>query len=275
MKKFLFSLFLVLIIATIFVGCGGDKNIKKDILVVGMELAYPPFETKDQNGEATGISVDFIKEFGKYIGRDVKIENIAWDGLIPSLQTKKIDLVISSMTITEERKGIVDFSNPYANSLLGMLVNRDGKVKTVEDLSKSGAVIAVKTGSTGFLYAQKYLKDAQIRSFPDESACVTEVVQGKADVFLYDQLTIYRNWQNNKEVTEAIFIPFQEVESWGVAFPKGNEELVIKMNEFIEKFYSDGGFERLSEKYLPEERKAFKELGFQWFFDLKNGENNA
>lgn len=275
MKKFIFNIFLVLIIATLFVGCSGEKNSKKDTLVVGMELAYPPFETKDQNGEATGISVDFIKEFGKYIGRDVKIENIAWDGLIPSLQTKKVDLVISSMTITDERKGIVDFSNPYANSLLGMLVNRDGKVKTVEDLNKSGAVIAVKTGSTGFLYAQKYLKDAQIRSFPDESACVTEVVQGKADVFLYDQLTIYRNWQNNKEVTEAIFIPFQEAEKWGVAFPKGNEELVIKMNEFIEKFYSDGGFERLSEKYLPEERKAFKELGFQWFFDLKNGENNA
>ncbi len=273
MKRVLCSIFLILTITTIFVGCSSKKD--KDTLVVGMELAYPPFETKDQVGNPAGISVDFIREFGKFIGKNIKIENIAWDGLIPSLQTKKVDMVISSMTITDERKGIVDFSNPYANSLLGMLVNRDGKVKTVEDLNKSGAVIAVKTGSTGFLYAKKYLKDAQIRSFPDESACVTEVVQGKADVFLYDQLTIYRNWQKNKEVTEAIFIPFQEAEKWGVAFPKGNEELVTKMNEFIEKFYSSGGFEKLSEKYLLDERKAFKELGFQWFFDLKNGENDA
>jgi len=102
----------------------------------------------------------------------------------------------------------------------------------------------------------------------DESACVTEVTQGKADGFLYDQLTIYRNNQSNPDTTVAIFIPFQKVEYWGAAIQKGNTELADGVNAFIKKYTEEGGFERLSEKYLAEERKAFDELGFKWFFDL-------
>lgn len=267
MKKKFFILLFIISLATFFSGCFNEEK-KEDILTVGMELAYPPFETKGENGEPTGISVDFIKEFGKYIGKDVKIENIAWDGLIPSIQTKKVDLVISSMTITDERKNVVDFSIPYANSLLGMLVNKDSVVEDVNDLNQEGIVVAVKNGSTGFLYAQKYLNRAQVRTFADESACVTEVIQGKADVFLYDQLTIYRNWKKNENLTRAVFIPFQEPEKWGVAFAKGDDKMAAQLNRFIEKFTADGGFDKLTEKYLSEEKKNFDNLGFKWFFDL-------
>ena len=103
----------------------------------------------------------------------------------------------------------------------------------------------------------------------DESACVTEVVQGKADGFLYDQLTIYRNWQNNPDTTSAVFIPFQDVEQWGIAVQKGNEELLSQLNAFLADFQANGGYEELTEKYLAEEKKAFDELNFQWFFDMK------
>lgn len=97
----------------------------RNTLVVAMELAYPPFETKDADGNPSGVSVDFAKAFGEYIGKDVVIENIAWDGLIPALQTGKADMVMSSMTITDERKEKVDFSEPYANALLALLTNKD------------------------------------------------------------------------------------------------------------------------------------------------------
>ena len=81
-------------------------------MVVAMELAYPPFETKDDAGNPIGVSVDLAKAFGESIGREVVIENIAWDGLIPALQTGKVDMIISSMTITADRKEVVDFSDP-------------------------------------------------------------------------------------------------------------------------------------------------------------------
>lgn len=237
-------------------------------LVVAMELAYPPFETRDDAGEPTGVSVDLMKAFGEYIGRDIQIENTAWDGLIPSLQTGAADIVISSMTITEERKGLVDFSDPYANALLAILANADSDITSIDDLNQAGRVLAVKSGSTGHMYAEKNLPEAQLLVLPDESACVTEVAQGRADGFIYDQLTIYRNWQNNPDTTSAIFIPFQDVEKWGIAVQKGNQELLGQLNAFLADFQEKGGYEELTEKYLAEEKKAFDELNFQWFFDM-------
>lgn len=273
MKKKISLLLVFALLVTLFTACGNtqeETTEQKDgeELVVAMELAYPPFETKDENGDPSGVSVDFSKAFGEYIGRDVRIENISWDGLIPSLQTGKADMVISSMTITEERKESVDFSDPYANAMLAILANKDSGIESVDDLNQAGKKIAVKTGSTGYIYAQKHLTNAEVVGLPDESACVTEVAQGKADGFIYDQLTIYRNWKNNEDTTTAVFIPFQDVEKWGVAVQKGDTELLNQLNEFIAKYREEGGFDQLTEKYLSEEKKAFDELGFQWFFDM-------
>ena len=245
----------------------GDANGKT--LRVAMELAYPPFETKDDAGNPEGLAVDFIRDFGAAYGYDVQIENTAWDGLIPSLQTGKADLVISSMTITDERKESVDFSDPYAMAQLAILANANSGVASIDDLNQPGKKVAVKTGSTGDVYATKNLANAEIVRLADESACVTEVVQGKADGFLYDQLTIYRNHAANPDTTEAVFIPFQDVESWGIAVKKGNTELLDQLNQFIAKSKTDGEFDRLTEKYLSEEKKAFDEYGFKWFFDFE------
>lgn len=280
MKKSLLFLTALAAAAAIMTGCsgkessseaGGDSQ-EQEVLTVAMELAYPPFETKDEQGNPSGVSVDFMKDFGEYIGKEIRIENISFDGLIPSLQTGKADMVMSSMTITEERKETVDFSEPYANALLAVLTNKDSQITSVDDLNQEGKKVAVKTGSTGYLYAQEHLKNAEIIALQDESACVMEVSQGKADGFIYDQLTIYRNWQNNLDTTNAVFIPFQDVEPWGIAAKKGNTELLDQLNEFIETYREDGGFEELTEKYLSEEKEAFEELGFQWFFDMSTEE---
>lgn len=240
----------------------------KPTLTVAMELAYPPFETKDDAGTAEGLSVDFMQDFADQYGYDLVIENTAWDGLIPSLQTDKADCVISSMTITDERKGAVDFSDPYAMAQLAILANANSGIEQAEDLNQAGKKVAVKTGSTGDVYATKNLTNAEIVRLADESACVTEVVQGKADGFLYDQLTIYRNNLANPDTTEAVFIPFQDAESWGIAVKKGNTELLDQLNEFIAQSKENGEFDRLTEKYLSEEKKAFDEHQFKWFSEF-------
>ena len=226
-------------------------------LRVAMELAYPPFETKDDAGNPEGLAVDFIRDFGAAYGYDVQIENTAWDGLIPSLQSDKADLVISSMTITDERKQSVDFSDAYAMAQLAILANADSGVASIDDLNQPGKKVAVKTGSTGDVYATKNLTNAEI------------VVQDKADGFLYDQLTIYRNHQANPDTTEAVFIPFQDAEEWGIAVKKGDTELLDQLNAFIAQSKTDGEFDRLTEKYLADEKKAFDQYGFKWFFDFE------
>ena len=274
MKKLIVLVLIVALMAAIFAGCGNSSNDskketeEKEKLVVVMELAYPPFETKDDDGNPAGVSVDFAKAFGEHIGKEIVIENTAWDGLIPSLQTGSADMIISSMTITDERKETVDFSDPYANAMLALLTNKNSGITSVDDLNQAGKKVAVKTGSTGHTFAEKNLPNAELIVLADESACVMEVSQGKADAFIYDQLTIYRNWKENEDTTAAVFIPFQDVDKWGVAVQKGNTELVEQLNEFIKEFTANGGFDELSEKHLADEKQAFEQLGFRWFFNL-------
>ncbi|WKY46433.1 transporter substrate-binding domain-containing protein [Eubacteriaceae bacterium ES3] len=270
MKKLVLMLMVVSMAGLLLMGCSSNQEetaSQDEPLIVGMELAYPPFETKDDAGNPSGVSVDLAYALGEYLGRPVEIENINWDGLIPSLQTGKVDVVISSMTITDEREEVVDFSVPYAHSYLGLLVNSNADVNQVEDLNQAGKVVAVKKGTTGNIYASNNLTNATINALSSENACVTEVIQGKSDAFIYDQLTIYRQNQANLDTTKALLIPFQDSESWGMAVNEGNEELLTEIDAFIESFKDQGGFNELTEKYLKEEKETFDALGFPWFFD--------
>lgn len=271
-----------LLLAVGLAGCsGGGTSTESDggssdkTLTVAMELAYPPFETRDEAGNAYGISPAFMQKFADAYGYDLVIENTAFDGLIPALQTDKADAVMSSITITDEREAEVDFTDPYAVAQLAILANAQSGIGSIDDLNQPGKTVAVKTGSTGDVYATKNLANAQIVRLADESACVTEVVQGRADGFLYDQLTIYRNNQANPDTTAAVFIPFQDPEYWGIAVADGNDELRAQFNEFIAQCKQDGTFEELTQEYLADEKAAFDELGFRWFFDFDDAGADA
>ena len=233
-------------------------------LIVGMELAYPPFEMTDTSGKPTGVSVDLATDLAKSLGRPVVIENTAFDGLIPALKTGKIDLVISSMTATAERAQSIDFSEPYISTGLSLLLKKDSTAKGIADLDREGVKVAVKKGTTGHIFATNNLKKAQVLVLDKESAAVLEVSQGKADAFIYDQMSVYQNWQRNKETTQAILEPFQK-ESWAVGLRKGNDELRAKVNDFIRDYRARGGFDALGERYLKEMKAQFKALGYSFF----------
>ena len=162
-------------------------------LIVGMELAYPPFEMTDTSGKPTGVSVDLATDLAKSLGRPVVIQNTAFDGLIPALKTGKIDLVISSMTATAERAQSIDFSEPYISTGLSLLLKKDSTAKGIADLDREGVKVAVKKGTTGHIFATNNLKKAQVLVLDKESAAVLEVSQGKADAFIYDQMSVYQN----------------------------------------------------------------------------------
>lgn len=236
-------------------------------LVVGMELAYPPFEMSDKDGNPSGVSVDIIKAYAKYANKDIEIKNIEWTGLIPALKTGKIDLIISSMTITDERKKTVDFTIPYAQTYLSILSPKNSGINSINDLNQKGKKVAVKKGSTGNIYAIKNLKNADILLFDKENTAILEVIQGKADGFLYDQLTVFRNQQKHPDTTKAILKPFQEKpEYWGIALRKDDEELKNSLDEFIKKSKEDGTFNKIAYKHLEDVKKTFDELGIEFFF---------
>jgi len=271
MNKIIKGLLLALMLTISLVGCSsvGDKKEDKanKELVIGMELAYPPFETTDEKGNPSGMSVDLAKDLGEYLGRPVRIENMAYAGLIPSLQSKKIDVILSSLTITKERQEVIDFSDAYSKSYLTLLINKDSTVNEVTDLNIKGKKVAVKKGTIGQVYAEKFLPNAEVLLFDKETACVLEVVQSKADAFIYDQMTIFKNWQQYPNETRANLTPFEEEsQEWGMAVRKEDKELKEQINAFIKEYKENGGFEKLSDKYLSDIKEEFKSRDIPFFF---------
>ncbi len=234
-------------------------------LIVGMELNYPPFEMIDTHGQATGVSVDLAKALGRYLGREVQIENIPFDGLIPALKTGRIDAIISSMTTTAERAQSIDFSDPYLRTGLCLLVNKKAGIQSVIDADSPNQTIAVKQGTTGQLYAQSHLHQARVLVLDKEDACVLEVVQDKAQVFIYDQMSVFKHWQQHRDTTKALLRPFQE-EDWAIGLRKDNNSLKQQVNAFLASFRKEGGFAQLADKYLGEQRDAFQKLGISFYF---------
>lgn len=260
-KALLFSLFVA-------AGCGlfpGCSPKPANQLTVGMELAYPPFEMTDANGKPAGVSVDLAMALGESLGRKTVIENIPFDGLIPALKTGKIDLIISSMTKTEERAQSIDFSEPYLKTGLCLLVGKNSGIQSIQDLLQPGKTVVVKKGTTGHTYAADRLKEAKVLVLDKEAACVLEVAQGKADAFIYDQMSTFKNWQKNPETTRPILKPFQE-ESWAIGIRKGNDALRAGVDRFLKDFRAKNGFEDLGERHLKEQKEAFKQMGYPFYF---------
>jgi len=234
-------------------------------LVVGMELSYPPFEMTDEHGRPTGVSVDLAKALGEYLHREVKIQNVPFDGLIPALQTRKIDLIISSMTATPERAKSIAFSAPYLKTGLCLLLGKSSPIQGLADLEQPGRVVAVKKGTTGHVFATDHLKNAKLLVLDKESACILEVVQGKADAFIYDQISTYENWRRNQDTTRPILKPFQE-ESWAIGLRQQDIELLQQVNAFLKDYQAHGGFAQLGDRYLKEQKEAFNKLGYPFYF---------
>jgi polar amino acid transport system substrate-binding protein len=234
-------------------------------LVIGMEMAFPPFEMLDSKGQPAGVSVDMAHAMGQYLNRPVRIENIPFDGLIPSLKTGKIDVIISSLTVTEDRKKSIDFTDPYLKMGLAILTTKDGDIQSIDDVDKPGRRVAVKKGTTGNIYAIQHFKNVKLLVLNDQSTCAIEVSQGKADCFIYDQISIFQNWKKYEATTRAILQPFTQ-EDWAMGVRKGNDVLRTQINGFVKQFKDSGGFDSLGVKYFGENKKAFQQLGIPFYF---------
>ena len=260
--RILLSLFILTMTLIPLAACAAKSNE----LVVGMELQYPPFETTDEKGNPTGISVDIATKLGEFLGRKVRIENTSYSGLIPALQSKKIDIILSSMTITDKRRESIDFSDPYAQANLALLIAKDSSVTSAADLTV-GRKIAVKKGTTAHVYAQEHFKDAEVLIFDTEGACILEVITGKADVFIYDQMSIYKAWKTNPDTTRANLEPFAaNPENWGIGLRKEEDAFRGQINDFIKKSKENGFFGSLADKYLKDMKAVFDELKIPFFF---------
>jgi glutamine transport system substrate-binding protein len=256
MKKLgFFSLFLIL---TIFIAaCGsketaGDKENKDKVYKVGVDTTYPPFEFKEGD-QYKGIDIDLINAIVKNQGFKIELSPMDFGGIIPAMQANQLDVAIAGMSITDERKKIVDFSTPYFDAGLTVIVKNDNSnIKSADDLK--GKTVAVKKGTTGAKYAQDNAAKLGIKvvQFNDSPAMFQEVANGNADALIEDYPVIsYAIAQ--KDLGLKIVGDRLNGDQYGIAVLKGqNQDLLKKINKGLAELKKDGTYDKIVKTYLGE-----------------------
>ena len=241
-----------------------------DVLRVGMDLQYPPFETID-NRKPEGISVDIAFALGEYLGKKVEIVNTNFCALIPSLESGEVDVIISSMSITEERARVVDFSEPYLYFQIISLVNKNfaqqnqlTEDSTVEELLALENIRFIGLASqVSSSIPASYNKE--VKQATSMSTAIEDVVQGGSDILLMSGNPVADARNKNPETTMIIWDSFI-ASPIGMALKKGNTELLDQINAFIATMAEEGGlYDQLTAKYDEEIRAILGGRGFEFY----------
>lgn len=254
MKKGLIKAASVFAAAVICVGamtgCGSDKSAK---LVMGTNAAFPPFEFTTSNGlvgEFDGIDVAIAKKIAESQGKELQIEDMEFDGLISSVNSGKLDMVVAGMTATEERKQNVDFSEPYYTASQVMIVAKDCEdITKAEDL-KNDKTVGVVLGYTGDSIVTEDLEIAEDKITRANRGIdvVQDVKNGKLDAVVIDSATGKALAEKNDlKVIEdpEVF----ETEEYAIAVKKGNTELLEAINKVLNEMKASGEIDELAQKY--------------------------
>lgn len=228
----------------VFAGAAGAQ----DVLRVGANVAYPPFEFVDENGEYAGFDMDLIREVGRRLGMQVEIINTAWEGIIPGLVAGHYDVIISAMTITDARAAAVDFTDPYFSTGQVIVVRADDdSVRTPADLA--GKVVAVQIGTTGQFAAERLTGLRRIDHYPTTPEAFLALRIGRADAAVVDELVAVQESIANPGVLKVVGTPFT-VEYYGIALRKGRDELLRAINRALAQIKADGTYDALYEKWF-------------------------
>lgn len=265
-KKQAAIILLAAFIMMLAAGCGGQASSDKGsdkaaesskkitVLRVGSETTFPPFEMPDGKGGYTGFDMDLIRAIGEAEGVKVQIQSQGFDGLIPALQAGNIDVAISGMTITEERKKSVDFSEPYYTDPNGglMIAVRSDETGLDTPEKLAGKTIAAQIGTTGAAYAQALAKKypgTKVKIFNTVDVAFADLKNKGCDAVINDrpvtQAYIDKGHPEVKLVGQLL-----TKEQYGIAVKKGNTEVLNLINDGLKKVKESGKYDELYKKYF-------------------------
>ena len=221
------------------------------VYVVGTDAAYAPFESQNEKGEIVGFDIEVVRAIAAKAGIEVKFVNTPWEGIFNELAQGGRDMIVSAVTITEERKGTMDFSEPYFDAQQLIAVKENSKITKFADLKK--LKVGVQTGTTGDEAVTKLLgkTSANIKRFESTPLALKELEAGGVDAVVADNGVIVHYVANNpggkfKTVADKDFVP----EQYGIAFKKGNTELQGKINTGLAAIKADGSYDAIFTKYF-------------------------
>lgn len=222
-------------------------------LIVATDTAFVPFEFK-QGDKYVGFDVDLWDAIAKELKLDYTLKPMDFSGIIPALQTRNVDLALAGITITEERKKAIEFSDGYYKSGLQVMVrNNENDIKGISDLN--GKVVAVKSGTGSVEYAKANIKSKDLRQFPNIDSAYMELGTNRADAVLHDTPNIlYFIHTAGKGRFKAVGDSI-EAQQYGIAFPKGSDDLREKVNGALKTLKENGTYNTLYKKWFGTEPK--------------------
>jgi polar amino acid transport system substrate-binding protein len=251
MKKTFLVIFIVLMAGGVLFATGnkdsGGMTIKPGVLMVGMEIGYPPMEYLAADGKTPiGFDVDMAKAIAEKLNLRVEFIDTAWDGIFEGVNTRKYDCIMSSVTITPARINAYNFSKPYIQNTLAIVMPKNTRhvVKNPQDLAGLG--VAYQEETTSDFYMEELAKQG-LRFTPYEydkvMYCFNEMQLGRVDAIMTDLLVAFE-YVGRSDIFEIVWQGSEE--EFGICMRKGNDALTAQINKALDELYADGTLLRIS-----------------------------
>ena len=240
MKKFVKSLLMGALVLSLSVSA-----MARDKIFVGTNAEFPPFEYLEK-GEVTGFDIELVNEIGKVMDADVKVLDMSFDGLLPALQMKKVDLVIAGMTATEERKKTVSFTQPYYTASQVIIVKEgNNSIKSFDDLK--GKKVAVMLGFTGDTIVSE-IEGVNVERFNAAYAGIMALQADKVEAVVLDSEPAKNYVKQNPGLVLAE--ADAEQEEYAIALRKNDKALLEKVEKALAELKANGTYDALIKKYF-------------------------
>lgn len=253
-RRLVMGVMAVALVAGVNVNTFAAENVLNKIkergtLLVGLEGTYPPFSFQDESGKLTGFEVEFAQQLAQHLGVKASLKPTKWDGMLASLDSKRIDVVINQVTISDERKKKYDFSTPYTVSGIQALVRKDKEGSLTKPQDLAGKKVGVGLGTNYEQWLRENVKGVDIRTYDDDPTKYQDLRSGRVDAILVDRLAALDLVKKTGN-TMAVAGPAFSRQEAGVAMRKGNDDLLNAVNQAIADMKKDGSLNALSEKWF-------------------------
>ncbi|MTH97544.1 ABC transporter substrate-binding protein [Roseibium sp. RKSG952] len=241
--------------AVVFAGVGAAQAQDWSKIRIGTEGAYPPFNTLTADGQLVGFDIDIAKALCEEMNAECVFVTQDWDGMIPALQAGKFDAVIASMSITEERKQKVDFTNKYYNTPPAIAVPKDSPIKGTSAEDLDGVALGAQSSTTHSNYAEAKLPSADLRLYPTPDEYKLDVASGRIDAVI-DDVVVLSEWLETEDGACCKLLgtltpdPVINGEGAGIAIRKDDTALRDQFNEAIEAILANGKYKEINDKYF-------------------------
>lgn len=218
-------------------------------LLVATDTAFVPFEFK-QDGKYTGFDIELWDAIAKEAGLKYELRPMDFNGIIPGLQTGNLDAALAGITIRDDRKKVIDFSDPYYESGLAILVKKgNNDIKTAKDLK--GKTVAVKIGTATVDFLKKNVPEAELKLFPNIDNAFLELATGRVDAVVHDTPNVQYYAKTGGEGRVKVVGSLKSGDYYGIAFPKGSK-LVPVVNKALKTLQDNGKYDALYSKWFGE-----------------------